>query len=124
MTTSTTVSHTNAFNNVAAADLDVSRLTELYSKVRTTQKSCKEFDSNLTKLNKDRAEMVSQLQVTLTSDDISGMVKIGAKINEIDKKLKDGPSAKIEAFDRAVNEFSEYLNTLSPSLKIVSTKAA
>jgi hypothetical protein len=124
MTTSTTVSHTNAFNNVAAADLDVSRLTELYSKVRTTQKSCKEFDSNLAKLNKDRAEMVSQLQVTLTSDDISGMVKIGAKINEIDKKLKDGPSAKIEAFDRAVNEFSEYLNTLSPSLKIVSTKAA
>ena len=124
MTTSTTVANTNAFNNVSATDLDVSRLTELFSKVRTTQKACKEFGSNFKDMEKENVDKREALQVALTANDMNALSPLLARVKELEKKLLEDPATKIEAFDKAVNAFSEHLKTLSSSLKIVATKAA
>lgn len=108
----TTIQNKNAFANATPADVDMARFAELFSKVRTTHKAVADFGSNFGTLRNERAEKAEALQAAIDTQDMQKVIDLSKRIKDIDEKLEELPTVKLQNFDSAINAFDEFVTKL------------
>ena len=97
--------------NVTAKTIDLVKLNTIIKDLRTTQKVLETLDADRALVETKLEEAKSNLQHAADTGNYDDIAKYNTTCKRLKAVLAESPIAKLEAFDKAVNELAEFVTS-------------